>query len=221
MVYVENGFIETTWNSTVLIKNIAVYCMFKNIHQYNREVVLTSSADEGNVIEFGTGYWTFSMISERLREEGITLTENRHNNTRRIHCKTDEVELGNFGILLGFEKDTTKSKDLWKDSPNEININMGLKYITIGCDCVNTLKNFNTKGERTKNIATLPITTQQRLNNTVTYYKDVNFEAPITNGKHNFFNFHVDTNVIIDNDEAANDANHDVEMKVLIECYIK
>ena len=125
-------------------------------------------------------------------------------------------------MLVGFEKDTTIPQDTWKDS-GTVNINMGLKYITIGCDCVNTLKNFDTNGERSKTIATFPITAEQSLNGSVTFYKDVNFEAPLTNGTHTYFNFHVGTNVISDNDAKVTGGGdaHDVELDILIECYIK
>ena len=98
---------------------------------------------------------------------------------------------------------------MWKDS-GIVNINTGLKYITIGCDCVNTLKNFNTNGERSNTIATFPITTEQSLNETVSFYKDVNFEVLITNGTRNAFTFYVETNV-----------GDDVKLNILIECYIK
>ena len=87
---------------------------------------------------------------------------------------------------------------------------MGLKFVTIGCDCVNTIENFNINGKRSNIIATFPITTEQSLNETVTFCKDVNFEAPLTNGTHNSFNFHVGTNV-----------GDDVKLNILIECYIK
>ena len=91
-----------------------------------------------------------------------------------------------------------------------MNINMGLKFVTIGCDCVNTIENCNINGKRSNIIATFPITTEQSRNETVTFSNDVNFEAPLTNGTHNSFNFHVGTNV-----------GDDVKLIILIECYIK
>ena len=113
-------------------------------------------------------------------------------------------------MLLRFARNTVIQAGVWKDS-GTVNINMGLKYITIGCDCVNTLKNFNTNGERSDIIfSTFPITTEQSLNETVSFYKDVNFEVPITNGTHNSFTFYVGTNV-----------GDDVKLNILIECYIK
>ena len=149
------------------------------------------------------------MIVERLGEEGISLEENRHNNTCRIHCSTHTIELGGFGTLFGFEDNTVIQRHAWKDS-GAVNINMGLEYATIGSDCVNTLKNFDVDGERSNIIATFPITTEQSLNETLTFYKDVNLEAPLTNGTHNSSNFHVRTNI-----------GNNVELEILIECYIK
>ena len=87
---------------------------------------------------------------------------------------------------------------------------MGLKYITIGCECVNTSKNFDKNGERSKTIATFPITTEQPLNEYISFYNDVNFEAPVSNGTHNILTFNVGSNV-----------KENVELDILIECYIK
>ena len=113
-------------------------------------------------------------------------------------------------MLLGFAKNTIVQAGVWKDS-GTVNINMGLKYVTIGCNCVNALKNLNTNGVRSNTIATFPITTEQLLNETVTFYKDVNFEVPITNGTHDAFTFYVGTKV----------GDDDVKLNILIECYIK
>ena len=58
----------------------------------------------------------------------------------------DTLELGEFGVLLGLAKNTVAQRDVWKDS-RTVNINMGLKFITIGCGCINTLKNFDINGK--------------------------------------------------------------------------
>ena len=208
-VYLKNGFVRKNENSRMLLKNIAIYWNFQNIHQDNREVKMVSALGVETIIQFGTGYWTFNMIAQQLAEEGISLEKNRHNNTCRIHCSTHTIELGEFGTILGFAKNTIVQRDVWKDS-GTVNINMGLEFITIGSYSVKTLRNFDTNGERSNIIATFLITTEQSLNETVTFYKDVNFEAPITNGTHNSFNFHVGTNV-----------GNDVKLNILIECYMK
>ena len=134
-IYFNNSFIETTINSKIVIKNVSIYWRYKNIHEDNREVIITNSSGAQTVLQFGMGYWTFDMISERFTEEGVSLKKNRHNNTCRIHCETHSLNLGNFGLLLGFEKDTVIQRKVYKDS-KEVDVNMGLKYVSIGCDIV-------------------------------------------------------------------------------------
>ena len=141
-IYFNNSFIETTINSKIVIKNVSIYWRYKNIHEDNREVIITNSSGAQTVLQFGMGYWTFDMISERFTEEGASLKKNRHNNTCRIHCETHSLNLGNFGLLLGFEKDTVIQRKVYKDS-KEVDVNMGLKYVSIGCDIVNTSKTEN------------------------------------------------------------------------------
>ena len=208
-IYLKNGFIETNKDSKIVVNNISIYWRYKNIHKDNRDVVVTDSSGGQTVLQFGMGYWTFDMISERFTEEGVSLKKNRHNNTCRIRSEKHSLNLGNFGLLLGFEKDTVIQSEELKDS-DEVNVNMGLRFVSIGCDIVNPSKNFDTNGERSKIIATFPITTEEPLFNYVSFYKDVNFEAPVINGTHNLLKFFVDTNI-----------EETVEMNILIECYIK
>ena len=110
MTYLKNSFIETNKDSKIVINNVSIYWRYKNIHEDNREVMMTDSSGAQMVLLFGMGYWTFDMISERFTEEGVSLKKNRHNNTCRIHCETHSLNLGSFGLLLGFKKDTRYSK---------------------------------------------------------------------------------------------------------------
>ena len=207
-VYLD-GFIETDINSKIVINNVSIFWRFKNIHKDNLEVTLIEANGTQTVLQFGTGYWTFDMIAERLSLEKVSLKKNRHSNTCRIHSDKYEIHLGNFGLLIGFEKDTVITRGTKKDS-GEVNVNSGLRFVTIGCDIVNDVKNFNVKGCRSKTIATFPITTEEPLFHYVSYYKDVNFEAPVINGIHNCLKFYVDTNI-----------DEEVEMNLLIECYLR
>ena len=207
-VYLD-GYIETSINSKIVINNVSIFWRFKNVHKDNLEVTLVEANRTQTVLQFGMGYWTFDMISERLSLEKVSLKKNRHNNTCRIHSDDYEIHLGNFGLLIGFEKDTVIPRTITKDS-GEVNVNSGLRFVTIGCDIVNSSKNFCVDGCRSKTIATFPITTEQPLFNYVSYYKDVNFEAPTVNGIHNCLKFSVDTNI-----------DEEVEMNILTECYIR
>jgi len=209
-IYLKNDFIQTRQDSKMLIKNVAMYWNFQNIHKDNRDVTMIDDAGAKTVIQFPTGYWTFNMVSKRLKEDGIKLTKNRHNNSCRIICRTHSVELGNFGVLIGLEKNTTIPKGLLKDS-DPVDVNLGLKYIRLGCDWDNTSKNFDTNGERNKTMATFAVPSDQSLNGTVSLY-DKNYEVSITNRDHNSFNFHVDTNI---------SDKEDVNVSILFDAYIK
>ena len=184
-----------------MVNNVSIYWKFRNVHNYNYEVTLVEANGSQTVLQFGTGYWTFNMISERLKLDDISLTKNRHNNTCRIHS--------NFGLLLGFKKNTVIIRGTKTDS-GEVNVNSGLGFVKIGCDIVNPSKNFDTSSKRSKTIATFPITTEEPIFNFVSFYKNVNFEAPVINGIHNRLNFFVATNI-----------EEEVEMNILIECYFK
>ena len=161
-IYLDDSFVETTVESKIVINNVSIFWKFKNIHEDNLEVTLVEANNKQTVLQFGEGYWTFDMISERFTEEGVSLKKNRHNNTCRIHSNKYEIHLGNFGPLLGFEKDTVITRGTKTDS-KEVNVNSGLRFVTIGCGIVNPLKNFDTNGHRSKNIATFPITTEEPL----------------------------------------------------------
>ena len=82
---------------------------------------------------------SFGMISERLKSDDISLTKNQHNNTCRIHSDKYEIHLGNFGLLLGFKKDTVITRGTKTDS-GEVDVNSGFRLVTIGCDIVNPTK---------------------------------------------------------------------------------
>ena len=208
-VYLDESFVETNTDSKIMINNVSIYWKFKNIHQDNYEATLVEADGSQTVLQFGMGYWTFDMISERLKLDDIILTKNRHNNTCRIHSDKYEIHLGNFCLLLGFKKNTVITRGTKTDS-GEVNVNSGLRFVTIGCDIVNLPKNFDTSGKRSKTIATFPITTEEPIFNYVSFYKNVNFEAPVINGIHNMLSFSVNTNI-----------KEEVEMNILIECYFK
>ena len=205
-----DGFIKTDIISKIMINNVSIFWKFKNIHHDNFEVTLIDSTGHQTVLQLSKGYWSFDMIAEWFASQDVKLKKRRHNNTCRNGSQKNEIHLGqHLGPLLGFEKDVVVSRGASKES-GEVNVNSGLRFVTIGCDIVNNAKNFCVDGCRSKTIATFPITTEQPLFNYVSHYKDVNFEAPIINGIHNCLKFFVDTNI-----------NEEVEMNVLVECYLR
>ena len=115
-IYLKNSFVETNKDSRIVINNVSIFWRYKNIHQDNREVILTDSGGSQTVLQFGMGYWTFDMISERFATEGVILKKNKHNNTCRIPCEKYEINLGNFVLLLGFKKDKVILRKVLTDS---------------------------------------------------------------------------------------------------------
>lgn len=76
-----------------------------------------------------------------------------------------------------------------------VEINRGLKYVTISCTDVNSIHNLNVSGRRSFLVSTLPVTTEQTLYSTVTKYIGLIREASVSNGYFNSLDFDVNTNV--------------------------
>ena len=68
------------------------------------------------------------------------------------------MNLKNLGLLLGFEKNKVKQKNTSVESDNMININRGLHYISICCDAIDRMNNFDNEGKRSCTMTSLPIT---------------------------------------------------------------
>ena len=201
-------FIRTKPNAKMRVKNVAVYWNFKNITKNNGVVTLTSSPPKN--IMFDEGYWTFHMLAEKLEENDIKLERNRYDNMCKIFPKNDNLNLKNLGLMLGFPKSTTVNANAWTTSPSNVDVNLGLRYVTVECNQTDTDKNFNYQGKHSKVIATLPITTEQSLNSSATHYKDFASEVAVNNGDHNVFEFFVGTNLT-----AV------VNLKIMLELYLE
>ena len=147
-----------------------------------------------NPITFGEGYWSFNMISERLDESNIQLERNRYDNTCKIRSMKQLNRL-NFGPLLGFLVNKVIQPNAWTNSPSHVDVNQKLKYVTVACNCVDTDRNFDSSGRRSKVIATVPVTSEQSLNSSVTFYDNIRSEVSVLNGDHNMFKFDVNTNI--------------------------
>ena len=83
-------------------------------------------------------------------------------------------------------------------------------HVTIECGSVDTDRNCNRYGKKSKVIATLPVTTEQSLNSSVTHYQDLTSEVAVLNGDHNLFEFKVGTNL-----------EKELDLKVMLELYLE
>ena len=209
-IYLEEGTIETNTDSRIAINNVSIYWRFRNIPHTQFEATLIDKTGHRTFINLKEGYWTFNEISELFANSSVNLKKLRHNNTCRIGSSKYEIKLGeHLGPLIGFKKNFVVTRGTLADS-GEVDVNWGLRFVTIGCNIVNPIKNFDANGKRSTTIAKFPITTEQPLFNYVSYYKDVNFEAPVDNGSHNHLKFLVETNI-----------EEEVEMNILAEFYFK
>ena len=189
------------YDSILHVKNIGILWRFKNI--------LENANDKITGVTFEEGYWTFNMISKKLLESNIQLERNWHNNKCKMHSPK-QVNLQNFGPLLGFPVNTVVQANTWTTSPSTVDVKLGLRYVTVSCGCVDINRNFDTVGRKSKVIAKIPITTEQSLNETVTFYDDIKSKVPTLNGDHGVFEFDIGTNI--------GDA---VDLNVMFEVYIE
>ena len=203
-----DGFVRTKINSKVKIRNASVYWNFKNITEglYNNNVITAIP----NRVVFEKGYWDFRMIAEKLAENGIELERIKHNNKCTLLSKNSDLVLNRFGMLLGFPRNQIVKRNVKITSPSTVDVNSGLRCVTVECNHADSEKNYNFNGKYSKIIATFPVTTEQSLNNSVTHYGNRQIEAAIVNGDHNLFEFTVGTNI-----------TKNVDLKIAMEIYFE
>ena len=204
-------FITNKYDSKMYVRNICVYWKFKNVLKGANDSINTiTSGVNVSPITFGERYWSFNMISERLGGSNIQLERNRHVNTCKIRW-TKQLNLLNFGPLLGFPVSKIIQPNTW--TPSNADINLGLRYVTVGCNCVDTDRNFNLTGRRSKVIATVPVTLEQSLNSSATFYDNIRSEVLVLNGDHNMFEF--EFNIYLGN------IGNKVGLTIMFEVYVE
>ena len=114
-------------------------------------------------------------------------------------------------MLLGFPLSYTITQKVWRTSLNAVDINLGLKYVTLNCDSNNSARNFGRQGRRSQTLFTFPILPNQNLSSAVSYFSDIGSTTPINNGVIGSFAFTIDSN--IDDD--------DIDVGIYFEVIIK
>ena len=196
-VFIENNEKELRFDTCIVkpagsvmtLKNAAVYWNYKNVIAGKNDHVMHGTTK----IPFEEGYWTFDMIERKLGEQSVKLEANKHNNTCKIYSGSQNLNLKNFGKLLGFPENEIVNRGTWKTSPSVVDVNKGLRYVNIDCNIVDTEGNIDTDGHRSYALAMLPIPSDQLLNSTVTLFKRIDSSVKITNGQFNRILFNVDT----------------------------
>ena len=165
----------TGHDTTIQLKRATVFWRFQNITAANNnnkfEKVITSTDNETKT--FDDGYWDFELLKERLKEEKIELIQKVHDNTCQVDNKTGKtINLKNFGKLLGFAADRTIDVGRTPEPRHSVDVNLGLRYLTVACDLADTFRNVNINGGVDANIAYLPIPPATRLNSTASMYEN-------------------------------------------------
>ncbi len=165
----------TGHDTTIQLKRATVFWKFQNVTKANGNYYFekkpVSGASERKTLD--DGYWDFELIKKRLGEEGIELTASVHDNKCLLkNTNAETVDLKTFGKLLGFNANTTIPTGQTPETPNHVDVNLGLRYLTIGCDLADSFRNVNTDGGVDTNITYLPIPPGTRLNSTVSVYEN-------------------------------------------------
>ncbi len=112
----------------IFVKTATVYWDCNNVFSgYNDKI-----AYRGNTVKFEGGHCSFSMIKDRFTYElGTTVLKvYKYDSTCSLEVDGD-VDLSKFGKLLGFEEDTHIAMNDILTSPNKVEINRGLRYISV------------------------------------------------------------------------------------------
>ena len=127
---------------------------------------------------------------------------NVHDNTCNINNKTGSiVNLKKFGKLLGF----SENHDLQINtttSPNPVDVNHGLRYLTVKCDLIDSSKNTGLDGTPSTILAFLPVTPGTRLNSNCYVYARDYMTRPAKNSIVSQVKFTVESNISDDNIEV-------------------
>ena len=121
---------------------------------------------------------------------------NVHNNTCSIINNTGKtVDLKKFGQLLGFPENHILQVNETVASPKPVDVNHGLRWLTVTCDLIEDSKNKDLNGNSSEIIAYLPITPGTRLNsNCHVYDKDYTLR-PVKNDIVYKMGFEVESNI--------------------------
>ena len=199
-----------TYASLLAAKEVTVFWNFKNITNDidNGKFIITNQVWNGTLFidqpgetskekTLGEGYWDFQQIKERLEGEKLLLSMNVHDNTCSIVNNTGRVvNLKKFGKLLGFPENHKLLNSKPVASPKPVDVNHGLKWLTVTCDLIDSSKNTGLDGDQSTILAFLPITPGTRLNsNCYVYERDAYSWRPAKNDIVSQVEFTVKSNI--------------------------
>ena len=128
-----------------------------------------------NTTTINDGYYDFEQLKSRLENDKLELQMNAYDNTCIIDNKNSTiVNLKKLGVLLGFAEDHQLAAKTNEASSNAVDVNHGLRWLTVTCDLIDPSKNIDLDGEESDILAFLPITPGTRLNSSCYVYEREN-----------------------------------------------
>ena len=159
-----------TYGTRLAAKEVTVFWNFKNITSTigNNTYGIKGSADK----TINDGYYDFHSLKTRLEEDKLELQINTYDNTCTVENKnTEEVDLKKLGLLLG------------------------LRYLIVTCDLIDSSKNIDLDGKESNILAFLPITPGTRLNSNCYVYERDNAWRAAKNAIVTEMEFNVTSNI--------------------------
>ena len=190
-----------TYGTRIAAKEVTVFWNFKNITSTigNNAFVIKSNPEVTETIN--DGYYDFQALKERLKLNKLELQMNTYNNTCSIENKnTVKVDLKKLGVLLGFHENHELAASTSERSPDPVDVNHGLKYLTVTCDLIDQSKNIDLDGEESDILAFLPITPGTRLNSSCYVYERENAWRAAKNAVVSEMVFTVNSNILVNVD---------------------
>ena len=165
-----------TYGTRLAAKEVTVFWNFRNITTtIGNNTFIRKKSENGGTDETKTindGYYDFQMLKERLKLDKLDLQMNTYNNTCTIENKNAvSVDLKKFGKLLGFPENHEVAAGTSVASPKPVDVNHGLKYLTVTCNLIDPSKNIDLEGKQSNILAFLPITPGTRLNSNCYVYE--------------------------------------------------
>ena len=166
-----------TYGTRLAAKEVTVFWNFKNITSDigNNTFGIKNSSDK----TINDGYYDFQSLKTRLEEDKLELQMNTYDNTCTVENKnTEEVDLKKLGLLLGFPENHKVAGKATEVSSKPVDVNHGLRWLTVTCDLIDQSKNINLDGNESNILAFLPVTPGTRLNsNCYVYERDAAWRA--------------------------------------------
>ena len=185
-----------TYGTRIAAREVTVFWNFKNITGTigNNTFVIKSNPEVTETIN--DGYYDFQALKERLKLNKLELQMNTYNNTCSIKNKnTVKVDLKKLGVLLGFHENHELAASTSEGSSDPVDVNHGLKYLTVTCDLIDQSKNIDLERGESEILAFLPITPGTRLNSGCYVYERENAWRPAKNAVVSEMVFRVNSNI--------------------------